>query len=76
VRHRRPGAATAEQWLLRAVQYAGARLLQTAYELMQTAIQLTGNAVCLLQVSLNFLQRPREAAAHVLGLPLETALAA
>ena len=64
------GPATAEEWLERAVRYAAARLVQTAYEQMQGSWQLTGNVVCILQLSLNVLQRPRHAAAHLLGIPL------
>jgi aminoglycoside phosphotransferase (APT) family kinase protein len=62
--------ASAERWLERAVRYAAARLVQTAYEQMQGSWQLTGNVVCILQLSLNILQRPRHAAAHLLGIPL------
>jgi hypothetical protein len=61
---------TSNQWLLRAVRYAAARLLQTTYEQMQVAMLVTGNVVCLLQLSLNMLMRPREAAVQLLGLPL------
>jgi len=63
-------AATSDDWLLCAVKYGAARLVQTAYEQMQMSIHLTGNVVCLLQLSLNILQRPREAMVHLLGLPL------
>jgi len=35
---------------------------------MQHSSVLTGNVVCLLQLSFNVLQRPREAAAQLLGL--------
>ena len=58
------------EWLLRSVCYAAARLVQTAFEQSQGAVQLTGNALCFLQVSLNMLQRPDEAAVHLLGIPL------
>jgi aminoglycoside phosphotransferase (APT) family kinase protein len=63
-------AVNSDEWLLRAVKYGAARLVQTAYEQMQMSIHLTGNVVCLLQLSLNILQRPREAMVHLLGLPL------
>lgn len=62
--------ATSDEWLLRAVQYGGARLVQTAFEQMQMSGQLMGNAVCLLQLSLNILRRPQEALVDLLGLPL------
>ena len=60
-------AGSAES-LLRAVRYGAARLIQTAFEQMQHSSVLTGNVVCLLQLSFNVLQRPREAAAQLLGL--------
>ena len=63
-------AVTADAWLLRAVQYGAARLLQTGFEHMQGSTYLTGNLICLLQLSLNILQRPQEAIAHLLGMPL------
>lgn len=60
-----------EEHLLRAVRYGAARLIQTAYEQMQHASSLTGNMICLLQLSLNILQKPHEAIAHLLGLSLK-----
>jgi hypothetical protein len=63
-------AATSGEWLLRAIKYGAARLVQTGYEQMQMSIHLTGNVVCLLQLGLNILQRPQEAIVHLLGLPL------
>ncbi|HBY94403.1 MAG TPA: hypothetical protein DEP84_10655 [Chloroflexi bacterium] len=62
--------ATADRWLLRAVRYGAARLVQTAFEQMQMSMQFTGNIVCLLQLSLNILQRPEEATVQLLGIPL------
>ena len=55
---------------LRAVRYASARLIETCFEYLQTATTLTGNVVCLLQLSLNIAKRPSEAAVHLLGLPV------
>jgi|SRR5215217_729504 len=63
-------AATSSEWLLCAVKYGAARLVQAAYEQMQTSQHLTGSVVYLLQLSLNILQRPQEAMVHLLGLPL------
>ena len=57
--------------LLRAVQFGAARLIQTAFERMQHSSTLSGEVVCLLQLSLNILQRPHEAAAQLLGLSTE-----
>jgi len=58
--------------LLRSVRYAAARLLQTAYEQMQASMAFTGNIVCILQLSLNMLQRPHEASVQLLGIPAAT----
>ncbi|HXM46915.1 MAG TPA: phosphotransferase [Pyrinomonadaceae bacterium] len=70
VRHMKLGDAISAEWLLRAVKYAAARLVQTVYEGLYHSIKLTGNAVCSLQVSLNILRRPQEASLHLLGIPL------
>jgi thiamine kinase-like enzyme len=59
---------TEQLWQTRSVRYAAARLLQTVFEQMQVSTYLTGNAICSLQVSLNMLERPGEAAIRLLGL--------
>jgi len=59
-------AATA--YLELSVKYAAARMIQTVYEYMQRAPQLTPNALCLLQVSLNILHQPQEAIRDLLAL--------
>lgn len=64
--------AQSEEHLLRAVKYAAARLVQTGYEHMQHSSHLTGNIICLLQLSLNIMQRPSEAIAHLLGISSES----
>lgn len=64
-------ATHADQSLLRSVRYAGVRLLQTAFEQMQSSTRLTGNMYCILQLSLNILQRPLEATVQLLGMPLQ-----
>ena len=61
-------AEEADQWLLRSVRYAAARLIQTAFEQMQGSIRMNGNTICFLQLSDNILKRPREAAVHLLGI--------
>jgi aminoglycoside phosphotransferase (APT) family kinase protein len=63
------GEEAAEARLLRAVRHGAARLVQTALETMQTAAEVTGNILLLLQLSLSMLQRPQEAAANLLGIP-------
>jgi hypothetical protein len=54
--------------LRRCVQYGAARMLQTAYEYMNFASQISMNTICLLQVSLNILEGPDEAIEHLLGI--------
>jgi thiamine kinase-like enzyme len=71
VRKLKLDTSTANQWLLRAVQYGAARLVQTAFEQMQMSMQLTGNIICVLQLSLNILKRPQEASVQLLGIPFQ-----
>jgi hypothetical protein len=52
------------------MRYAGARLVQTAYEQMRWEIELTADMIYLLQLSLNVLHRPLEAAVQLLGIPV------
>jgi hypothetical protein len=68
VRGMRLDPHASDERLIRAVKYSGARLVQTAFERMQHATALTGDLICLLQLSLNVMQRPREAAVHLLGI--------
>lgn len=73
VRYMELDTATSGEWLLRAVMYGAARLVQTGYEQSQMSVHLAGNVGSLLQLSLNILQRPQEAIVHLLGLPLRQA---
>jgi hypothetical protein len=67
--------ATSHRRLTRSVRYGAARLVQTCYESSQTSVHLMGTTRCMLQLSLNVLQRPLEATVHLFGIPLaETAL--
>jgi hypothetical protein len=59
----------ADEKLLRSVNYSAARLVQTAFERVQEGFQITGQAVCLLQLSMNILKRPHEASVQLLGIP-------
>jgi hypothetical protein len=68
--HARLNAAELAVSLLRAVKYAAARLVQTAFERVQMATQVSGNAIFLLQLGINILERPRAASAQLLGLPI------
>ena len=71
VRRMNLDVSRSNEWLLRSVKYAAARLVQTAFERTQMAMQPTGNIICFLQLSLNILQRPEEAIVHLLGMPLQ-----
>jgi aminoglycoside phosphotransferase (APT) family kinase protein len=68
-RKRQADPATSDEWLVRALRYGAARLLQTAYEQLQTSMLFTANIVCILQISFNILQRPHEASVQLLGIP-------
>ena len=61
-------AETAAQWLERSVQYAGARLIQTACEEMQGRLRVPANVIYMVQLSWNVIERPREAATVLLGV--------
>lgn len=51
------------------MRYCAARLVQTALELTPGRVELPGEAVRLLQLALNIVQRPAEAAETLLGMP-------
>lgn len=69
-------AADAGDHLLAAVRYAGVRLVQTAFEAAQMMERLTGTVILHLQLALNILQRPEQAAGELLGLPVALGRAA
>ncbi len=54
--------------LQRSVRYAGARNIQTAFETLQTLPQAHSGTVLLLQLSMNVLANPDEAARELLGI--------
>lgn len=60
-------------FLLRAVRFAGARLLQTAFEHVHDARVLTGHAVGLAQLAANVVAWPQEAARTLFGLAADGA---
>ncbi|MBI4363916.1 MAG: aminoglycoside phosphotransferase family protein [Candidatus Latescibacteria bacterium] len=70
VRHGDLDSARKRSLLVRSVESAGARLVQTAYETMQRSARINGNTVYLLQLSWNMMSRPEEAAVGLLGLPI------
>lgn len=63
-----PHGAGRTEWLSAAVSYAGARLVQTAFEAAQVATHLDSSMVLHLQLASNILGRPQEAAVHLLGI--------
>ena len=62
--------AAREELLVRAVRYAGVRLLETAFERLDSATQLSRDAVYLVQLGMNVLDDPRRAATQLLGLAM------
>jgi len=58
----------ADETLERTVSYAGARLVQTAYEASQFDQRLNSAAILHLQLGANLMQRPAVAAEQLLGL--------
>lgn len=62
--------AATDGWLLHAVRLAAARLVLSAFETAQVSIQLTGASMLHLQLALNMLERPHEAAVHLFGIRL------
>jgi len=69
LRQMEPNGERAEERLLRSVRYSAARLVETAFERVQEAVQIPGQAVCLLQLGMNMLNRPHEASVQLLGIP-------
>jgi hypothetical protein len=58
------------EFLVRSVQLAGARLIQSAIESAQMSAQLTSTVVYMLQLAENILANPRQAGGRLLGLPI------
>ena len=54
----------------RAIRFAGARMLQTAFEPLDKVGKMTGEAVRMMQGSLNIFVRPDWAAEQLIGTPL------
>jgi hypothetical protein len=58
----------AQELLLRTVLYAGARNIQTAFEVLQTSPTANAGTVLLLQLSMNVLGNPETASRELLGI--------
>lgn len=65
-----PGESLA--FLLGAVRYAGARLIQTAFERCQTLIQPTAHDLYFMQIAFNILEQPLQAVTQLLGIAPRT----
>jgi aminoglycoside phosphotransferase (APT) family kinase protein len=66
-------AAERAHFLYTSLQYAGARLIQSAYERLQRARNLDRFGVSLLQLSANILQHPEAAVERLCGFSRDTA---
>ncbi|HEX5339006.1 MAG TPA: hypothetical protein VFW53_11270, partial [Gallionella sp.] len=63
----------AAHYLVRCIEYGAARMVQTAFESLYSSPTMTAHAATLLQVSLNILRNPEEAASALYGLGEEVA---
>lgn len=61
-------ASSRHELLIHSNRYSGARLIQTAYESMYGASQLNEQTIYLIQLSVNILTDPQEAAEVLLGI--------
>jgi Ser/Thr protein kinase RdoA (MazF antagonist) len=65
---RMSSAVDLDEWYSRVVGYAAARLLQSAFEDLQSSVALTPHAVCAAQLSLNMFRDPSRAGSTLLGI--------
>lgn len=75
-RARKLGPAASRALLERSVTCAAARMIQTAYEGIQQSPQITPQALCQLQMSMNILREPGAAVRDLVGAPAASAAAA
>ncbi|MGD1834153.1 MAG: phosphotransferase [Nitrososphaeraceae archaeon] len=68
VYHMKLDHAASQKLLVRAAKYTSARLIQTGYEFSQSKVDLTGHVVCLIQLSINILKRPKETISGLFGI--------
>lgn len=59
---------TAQKMLVRCMSCAAARMIQTAYESIQSSPQISPYALCKLQMSMNILRDPEAAIGDLMGL--------
>jgi hypothetical protein len=60
-------------FLLRAIGYTAARLIQIAFEYLQSLVSIPAQALYFLQIGLNLTEAPEEALAHLVGLEWDCA---
>jgi aminoglycoside phosphotransferase (APT) family kinase protein len=70
VRQMELSAEMADEWLWRSINYTGARMIQTAFEHLQTEVRLASTTRCLLELGMNILRQPLEAFVSLLGFSL------
>ncbi|MGD1836999.1 MAG: phosphotransferase [Nitrososphaeraceae archaeon] len=59
---------TSQKFLLKAIKYTSARLIQIAYEFSQAKGDLTSHVVYILQLCINIMKSPQEAITSLLGI--------
>jgi len=62
---------SANEFLLRAVRFSAARLIQSAFERLYNMDRLAGPPVLLLQMSANLLAEPARGQLHLYGIPMD-----
>jgi hypothetical protein len=62
------GQNTGRRMLIRSMNCAAARMIQTAYESIQSSPQMSPYALCKLQMSMNILRDPQAAVGDLMGL--------
>jgi Phosphotransferase enzyme family len=62
------GDSEAGEFLMRSVRFGAARMVQSAFECLYFARDMSAQAICLLQLSLNILKNPEAARENLLGI--------
>ncbi|TDH18051.1 hypothetical protein EXU57_24575 [Segetibacter sp. 3557_3] len=68
IRHFGIKGADTEKLLHLSMMYTSARLIQTVFEKMRRSNELSIHATALIQVSLNIIQKPKDAATYLFGI--------
>lgn len=67
-------ASESNQLLIKSTKFCAARLLQSAYELVDSYEQITDAALYMIQMSMNIFNRVEDATIHLLGIPFRCEL--